>query len=453
MGLDRKKGKDPEGYGARQAAREILVQVLRTRHPLDEVLSQVFSQIRLEERDAVLAKAIVMAVLRRKGTLERVLRGLLRRGVPGEEILLPVLQVAAAQIVFLNVPDRAAVDLAVTMAHKDKRLVGLSGLVNGVLRTLCDSKAEILQDDSDLFLEDTPLWLREGWELAYGSEIVRAIAQAHQQEPSVDISSKSSSQEERDRLAAALPARILPTGSLRLMTKAPLQTLAGFAEGHWWVQDAASALPAKLLRVQKDERIADLCAAPGGKTAQLAAYGANVTAIDRSATRMERVRENLARLSLEAHIHVSDALTFEASPFDGVLLDAPCSATGTIRRHPDLVWTKTREDIAKLVSLQSRLLDKAASLTRPGGRLVYCTCSLEKEEGEGQIEAFLLRHPDFQRDPVLAQDIGGQSQWITAMGDLRTLPCKGIVDPENTENASPLWVDGFFAVRLVRAHS
>ncbi len=203
------------------------------------------------------------------------------------------------------------------------------------------------------------------------------------------------------------------------------------------MQDAAAAIPARLLGVSEGERVLDLCAAPGGKTMQLASRGAAVTALDRSAPRLERLRENLARLGLTAEIAVADATTFAAEPFDAVLLDAPCSATGTIRRHPDVAWSKAEADLGRLAELQSRLLDRAAELVRPGGRLVYCTCSLEPEEGEAQIAAFLAREPRFTRDPVRPEEVGGRGELIDGNGDLRTLPSHGL--------------DGFFASRLVRA--
>ncbi len=211
------------------------------------------------------------------------------------------------------------------------------------------------------------------------------------------------------------------------------------------MQDAAAALPARMLAPRPGERILDLCAAPGGKTAQLAAAGAHVTAVDRSAPRMERLRSNLERLKLQAETVVADAAAFEASePYDAILLDAPCSATGTIRRHPDVAWSKTMEDVFKLAELQARLLDRAASLLKPGGRLVYATCSLEREEGERQVERFLARHPRFRRVPVEAREIGGEAGLIGESGDLRCLPSHW---PDESDRLAGL--DGFFASRLV----
>ena len=218
--------------------------------------------------------------------------------------------------------------------------------------------------------------------------------------------------------------------------------LPGFAEGAWWVQDAAAAMPARLLAPQAGERIADLCAAPGGKTAQLAAAGAQVLAVDRSRERLARLTENLARLRLEAEIRVADATALpERGAFDAVLVDAPCSSTGTLRRHPDVAWTKSEADIAALAAIQTRLIDAAIALVRPGGRIVYCTCSLEPEEGEAQARTALERHPRLAREPILPEEVGGLAAAVTRKGDLRILPSHALL-PEAPG------LDGFFAARF-----
>ncbi len=223
----------------------------------------------------------------------------------------------------------------------------------------------------------------------------------------------------------------------------PVSALPGYTDGAWWVQDAAASLPARLLGDVKGLRVADLCAAPGGKTAQLAARGARVTAVDRSPARLARLKENLARLRLDAEVVEADATQFRAEPFDAVLLDAPCTATGTIRRHPDLPWNRRAEDLMALAALQSRLLDRAAELVRPGGLLVYATCSLEPEENESQIGAMFARRKDLVRVPIRAEEIGGVNDFVGAAGDLRTLPCH-LPDPEPRLAGC----DGFYAARL-----
>jgi 16S rRNA (cytosine967-C5)-methyltransferase len=239
---------------------------------------------------------------------------------------------------------------------------------------------------------------------------------------------------------------VLPTGSVRLDTHTPVAELEGYADGQWWVQDAAAALPARLLRPAPGMRIVDLCAAPGGKAAELAAAGADLTTVDRSAERLKLLAANFARLRLHTEVVVADALTFDASPFDAVLLDAPCSATGTIRRHPDVAWIKRPGDLVPLVKLQADLLDKAIALARPGGAIVYCVCSLEPEEGEAQIAAVLRRNPDVRRLGVTSEEVGGIAECLTPAGDLRTLPCHLWGDDLRRSG-----LDGFFATRLVKA--
>jgi 16S rRNA (cytosine967-C5)-methyltransferase len=238
---------------------------------------------------------------------------------------------------------------------------------------------------------------------------------------------------------------VLPTGTVRAIAHGSITQLPGFAEGAWWVQDAAAALPARLLGDIRDKTVADLCAAPGGKTAQLAQAGARVVAVDRTDARLARLRQNLARLKLTAETVVADATQWQAGPFDAVLLDAPCSSTGTIRRHPDIPWLKREDDIATLTTLQRSLLARAVELVKPGGLLVYCTCSLEPEECEAIVENLLARDSRLRRRAVAAAEVGGCSELLTANGDLRTLPCHL---PDATPQLGGM--DGFYAARLER---
>jgi 16S rRNA (cytosine967-C5)-methyltransferase len=233
---------------------------------------------------------------------------------------------------------------------------------------------------------------------------------------------------------------------VRAIASGPIPQLPGYDEGAWWVQDAAAALPAKLLGDVRGKSVADLCAAPGGKTAQLALAGAQVTAVDRSTPRLERVRQNLTRLQLSAEIVRADAAAWQGGPFDAVLVDAPCSSTGTIRRHPDIPWLKSELDLKKLVALQTRLLDHAVTLLKPGGTLVYCTCSLEAEEGEQQIAALLDRNSHVRRDPIQGEELAGHAELLTPQGELRTLPCHWAYD----EEPRMAGLDGFYAARIVR---
>jgi 16S rRNA (cytosine967-C5)-methyltransferase len=294
----------------------------------------------------------------------------------------------------------------------------------------------------DMAALDTPDWLRARWTAAYGRATAHAIAAMHGEEPPLDLTVK----QDPDGWAARLRGRVVATGTVRMVAHGPVALLPGYAEGAWWVQDAAAALPVRLFGEVAGRRIADLCAAPGGKTAQLAAAGARVTAVDRSPARLARLADNLARLGLAAETIAADALEWQAEPFDGVLVDAPCSSTGTIRRHPDIPWLKREADVTAMASVQGRLLDRAVALVRPGGTLVYCTCSLEPEECEAQATRLLERTPGLIRQPLTAADIGGNAEFVTAAGDLRTLPSHW---PDPDPRMAGL--DGFYAARLERA--
>jgi len=395
----------------------------------------------LEARDLALARMIAGVSMRRFGTIGALLDAALAKGMPRKSgPLEAILVTAAAQILFLDVPDHAAVDLAVRLARGDDRAQAFSGLANAVLRRISAEKATRLAAvPADA---DTPSWLMARWRKTYGEKTAEAMAAALRVEPSLDLSVKADAPAWAERLGG----RVLSTGSVRLASHGPIRELAGFEEGAWWVQDAAAALPARLLGKVEGLRIADLCAAPGGKTAQLASAGAIVTAVDRSDVRLARLRENLKRLRLDAKVVAADILSWPGEAFDGVILDAPCSATGTIRRHPDVAWAKTPADIVAVADLQRRLLARAAEWVKPGGLLVYCTCSLEPEEGEAQIAAFLEKQPSFRIEPVTAAEIGAPAEAILPEGTLRTLPSM-------LPDADPVLagMDGFFAARLRRA--
>lgn len=432
------------GLGARRAALHAVADLIGQARPpaLDEALAQAIRAEPLAPGDAALARAIAVSTFRRFGLIRGVLAARLEQGLPADRPrLTALLATATAQILDLSVPDHAAVDIAVRLAKADDRTRHLAGLVNAVLRRIARERAAIVSGSPGPLAHNTPDWLARRWTASYGPERAEGIALAHLAGAAIDLTPRGDPAEWAERLGAVQ----LPTGSLRLPGGTAVPDLPGFAEGAWWVQDAAAAIPARLLAVRPGERVLDLCAAPGGKTMQLAAGGATVTAVDRSAPRLERLRENLSRIGLEVEIAVADALTLESQKNDAVLLDAPCSATGTIRRHPDVAWTKTEADLARLAMLQARLLDRAATLVRPGGRLVYCTCSLEPEEGEAQVAAFLARNAGYARVPVRPEEVGGLAELIDASGDLRSLPCHM---PEVPGARGGL--DGFFASRLRR---
>jgi 16S rRNA (cytosine967-C5)-methyltransferase len=432
------------GLAARRIATDILDNVLRRRRPLDSELDGAEAHLglaSLADRDRALVRKLVATVLRRVGTLRHVLGKFLERGFPSDAPRVETaLLIGAAQILFLDVPDHAAVDLSVRLVQADRRAAKYPGLINAVLRRVAREGKDALAALDPVPL-DTPAWLFARWQRNYGDATARAIAIAHGHEPPLDLTVKS----DAESWAQRLRGRVMPTGTVRTAMQGHVALLPGYHEGAWWVQDAAAALPARLFGDVAGKTVADLCAAPGGKTAQLAQAGARVTAVDRSANRLVRVRENLARLGLHADMIAADVTEWQAGPFDSVLVDAPCSSTGTIRRHPDVAWLKSEADIAQLADLQRRLLDRAVALAKPGGTIVYCVCSLEPEEGEQQVEALLAREPAVRRMPIVAGDVPGTAELLAADGSLRTLPCGW---PDSEPHMGGL--DGFFAARLER---
>lgn len=434
---------DAPGLITRRIAANALTAVLHRRQPLDQILDPEtgIAELRaLQDRDRALVHMLVAKTLRRLGTLRTLLNGLLDRGFPKEaprvEILLLL---GAVQVLFLSIPNHAAVDLAVQLTSEDRMARRYTALVNAVLRRVTrEGRDRISMIDASV---DTPEWLMKRWVESFGTSTALQISAAHTIEPALDLTVRENASD----WAARLNGRLLPTGSIRLLPSGSITALPGFKEGAWWVQDAAAALPAKLLGKVAELTVADLCAAPGGKTAQLLAEGAKVIAVDRSAPRLKRLKSNLERLRLGCEIVTADASQWKGGPFDAVLLDAPCSATGTIRRNPDLQWHRQPGDIEKLASLQSRLLDHAADLVRPGGLLVYTTCSLEPEECEHQIENLLDIRSNLKRVPIDSSEVGGIESFITRSGDLRTLPC-------HLPNQEPRLsgCDGFYAARLQR---
>jgi 16S rRNA (cytosine967-C5)-methyltransferase len=442
MGLEKTPRAKP-GEDARRCALETLASVLERQRPFDESFDAIAGSASfagLDRRDRAFAHALVATSLRHKGEIEAVLAEFMSKPLPrssGPTGLLLLL--GAAQLLFMETAAHAVIDLAVTLAHRDPAARHFAKLINAVLRKVAVSGGEILAglDGSRL---NTPDWLGRRWEAAYGPDATHAIADAHGREAPIDLSPR----DDGARWARELGGLLLPTGTIRLPPgHDAIEDLPGFHEGAWWIQDAAARLPAMLLGDVRGKRVLDLCAAPGGKTLQLAALGAQVSAVDKSKARMVRLRENLARLRLAAETIVDDAEVFSpGSSFEAVLLDAPCSATGTIRRHPDLPHIKSESQIARSASLQSRLLGHAATLVGRGGMLVFATCSLEPEEGEDQIGGLLGRIPEFSRLPLKPEEIAGQSQFINKDGDLRVHPGMAI-GPERG-------LDGFFAARLLR---
>jgi 16S rRNA (cytosine967-C5)-methyltransferase len=437
---------DSPGLAVRRVAADIVEGVLGRHRALDEMLegsdarAATAALAALADRDRALTRAIVAVVLRRLGTLRHLLGSFLEEGLPAQAPRVETaLLIGAAQILFLEVPDHAAVDLAVRLAREDRMALHFAGLVNAVLRRIArEGKERIAALDTPVL--DTPPWLMQRWIKTYGEATAHAIAAANGREPALDLTVKSDAAD----WAAKLDGRVLPTGSVRTIVHGAVTALPGFDEGAWWVQDAAASIPARLLGNVAGLRVADLCAAPGGKTAQLVAAGAKVTAVDRAPGRLKRLQENLTRLSLEAELVCADVAAWTPDQqFDAILLDAPCTSTGTIRRHPDVPWLKRSADITSLAALQRRLLDHAITLIRPGGTLVYCTCSLEPEEGAEVVADLLAREQSVRRVPIAAAEVFGEADFINADGDLRTLPCH-FTDADSRFAG----VDGFYAARL-----
>ena len=443
------------GLAARRTAASILSRIIERRIPLDPLVDERSGarQFRdLSAQDRNLVRAILGASLRRRGELAAAIERCLDRPLDKDSSALSaLLHVAAAQILFLNVPDHAAVSLAVSAAMADRRTRQARGLVNSVLRRIARERHEIL-GRADAGRVNTPGWLFERWSASYGPETADAIATAHLAFPALDLTSRQDDPASCEALAGKLGGTVLPTGSIRLQPSGRITALPGFEAGRWWVQDAAAAIPARLLGRVAGESVADLCAAPGGKTAQLAAAGAQVTAVDISQNRLRRLSRNLARLGLAAKTVTADLLTWMPdAKYDAILLDAPCSATGTIRRHPDIAWLKTPGDISKLASLQARIFERAATWLRPGGRLVYWTCSLEKEEGEDLVAGVLAGNIGLRRDPIAPHEVAGLAHCLSPNGELRTLPSTAFEGSGSTDTSSSAsGLDGFFIARFRR---
>lgn len=431
------------GIHTRGVALDILNEVLLHKNPLDQVLSRHKEFNMLEGRERNLARMIVATCLRHKGQMDDLITCVQDKP---QEISPPylklILYVGITQLLFMNVPDHAAVDTTVTLAE-ESNLGKQKGFVNAILRRI-GREGNGLIAKHDPVQMNMPSWLITEWVADYGLKIAAEIAQASLTEASLDIS--VTKQEELDYWANELGASLLPTGSLRLQSGGgAIPDFNGFDDGQWWVQDASAALPVYILGNDlRGKKIIDLCAAPGGKTAQLAARGAEVTALDRSAKRLEILKENIARLKFEDKVDVvvGDGSVWQpAEPVDVVLLDAPCSATGTIRRHPDILHLKTDKDVAQLQSIQARLLENSAAMLKSGGTLIYCTCSLQKSEGEAQVDKFLEAHSEFSRVPITADEVGGIDTLISDQGDVRVLPFH--LAPHGG-------MDGFYVARLVK---
>ncbi len=425
----------PDLPTARDVALDLLGAVLRRKRPLDDAIDDNQAMQLLSGRDRAFARLLVATALRRLGQIDEMIALCLNTPLaPRAATVHDILRLGVAQLLFLRTPPHAAVATSVDLAHS-RGFLSHKGLVNAVLRRLSVEGGE-LSRGQDAARLNTPDWLWRSWSRAYGEETARAIASAHLKEAPLDLTLRENPAEWCEKLQGLL----LPTGTVRRQAGGAVTSLPGYDEVAWWVQDAAAALPARLLGDIAGSEVVDLCAAPGGKSAQLAIAGARVTAIDRSTRRLDRLVANFARLGLPVEAVVADALVWRPPrPVGAVLLDAPCTTTGAIRRHPDVPHLKTPDDVARLAVVQANLLRAAVEMLMPGGTLVYCTCSLEPEEGPRQIELLLRSGAPVARRPITPEEIGGKNEWITPDGDLRTLPCHL---PEFDG------IDGFFCTRL-----
>ncbi|HEX4157602.1 MAG TPA: transcription antitermination factor NusB [Rhizomicrobium sp.] len=460
------------GTGARTAAQQALTATLRRKYPLDLALDEAIAAHALASRDGGFARAIANETMRRFGQLEDLVRRFVPRPPPPHRAgpTLEILLAAACELLFLDVPPHAAVDGANRLAASDPKAVHFKPLINAALRRIAREGQRIV-DAQEAPRLNTPDWLWTRWCAAYGEETTRSIARIHAQTPPLDLHfhctpafppPPQAGEGDREAVEGAFAlsegplrpfgappprfarGRIILFGDvIRLEHAGNIEELEGFAEGAFWVQDFAAGLPARLFGNVRGRRVIDLCAAPGGKTAQLAAAGADVTAVERDEIRLARLEDNLERLKLDARIVLADVRDYTPEQLaDCVLLDAPCSATGTIRRHPELPWIKNAADIAACSDAAAELLDAAAAMVAPGGTLIFVVCSLEPEEGPEQIAHFQRQHDEFRREPVTADEIFGLSELITSDGDLRTLPC---------HLAGEGGMDGFYAARLTRS--
>ncbi|KPF83524.1 rRNA methyltransferase [Brevundimonas sp. AAP58] len=420
------------GVEARIAAGVLLNAALERRNGLDEAMS--FAEVAsLPAPDRAFARAVAMAALRRLGEIDQILDRRLQKSPP--EAVRTLLRVSLAQTLVLGTPAFAAVSTAVKLAERGVKTRPYKALVNAVLRGIEREGPGLTTARSNL-----PDWLCARWAQTYGEPTLEAIALAVREEPPTDLSLKPGV--DASALADVLEGRVLPGGTVRTGSRGDVAAWPGYGAGDWWVQDAAAAVPVRLLAPQAGETVLDLCAAPGGKTLQIAASGATVTALDRSEPRLKRLRQNLERTGLSAEVVVANGEDWaDDRTFDAVLLDAPCTATGTLRRNPEVLRATRPADVAKLADVQHRLLDAAARRVKPGGRLVYCVCSLEREEGETQIIAFLRRNPAFRTVPADLAAVGAPPEALTPEGWLRILPSHW---PEHGG------LDGFFAARLER---
>jgi len=434
-----KKQKNPPGLALRLLAAERLGEVLKGANFAPFSVSEI-----AEGRERALANRLVTTALRRHGQINLMLAKYLDRGVPKKSgPFEAILRLALAHLIFLpELGDHSAIFLAVEAARKDTRSQPFAKLMNAVLRRAQGEAHQLRHLPHQALFPETlgPLW-RD----TYGDDAIEDFADALIEGAPLDLTLR----DEDPALVEALGATPLLADSVRIETRdKPVEALPGYAEGRWWVQDAAAAIPARLIRLQPGARVLDLCAAPGGKTAQLIKAGYQVTALDSDAERMKRLGENLGRLGYAAELVTADALEWQpAEKFDAILLDAPCSATGTFRRHPEVVWHRSIADIAGRAALQKRFISRALGWLESGGTLIYCVCSLEPQEGEAHL-GWLGERDDVTIDPIEPSELPGLEAAVRPEGTVRTWP--GLPAGAAVPGDKLGTLDGFFVARLTR---
>ena len=427
--------RDNNSLTSRRLAAFAVKEVMEHHQPLEQVLAGQPDYRALEGRDRAFVRLIAAITFRRMGQIEAALKPFIRQRPP--KLVYAALQTAAAQILYLGTPAHAAVGETVAMLKSRGSSKGFANMANAVLRNVVDKGPNLAGAQPPKV--NIPGWIRGEWERAYGRQAGRKMSTQLMKDPVLDVSVKANVSD----WAVKLGGEVIAAQSVRLGKIGDVTALEGFKSGDWWAQDVAASLPVQLLGDVSGKRVLDMCAAPGGKTMQLVAKGAIVTALDKSESRLERVKENLDRTKLSANIICADALEWapEGDLHDIVLLDAPCSATGTFRRHPDVLYNRSPKDVANLVRLQDKLLAKAAEFVRPGGTLLYCTCSLMPKEGQPRIDIFLQNLPDFRLIPILDVPSLALPQEAFSEGSLRSLPYY-------LEDKGGM--DGFFIARLER---
>lgn len=413
-------------------------------HLLKDVLGgQSFRPVGLDAfddpRDVALCNRLVTVALRRQGHLNQIISQLLQKGVPPRSGLFePLLRIGLSELLFMEgQAAHSALNLAVEILKRDRRGGRFDRLLNGALRQAQREADRFRALDPSLLI---PEWLQTNWRESFGPGVVPAAAEALLEGPALDLTLK------RDdaSLITALGGQQVLGSSVRIGDRdRAVADLPGYSSGDWWVQDAAAAMPARLITGERGGRVLDMCAAPGGKTAQLCAAGFRVTALDRDGKRLQRVGENLRRLGFEAELVEGDARAFDPGhKFDAILIDAPCTATGTLRRHPEVIWHRTHKDVAQMVSLQRQMISQAVTLLAGGGQLVFCTCSLQAEEGEEQARWISSQFAQLKPEPVRPEQVGGWADSISPQGWFRTHP--GLTLPNGGKT------DGFFAAGFRR---